>query len=327
MAYYKSLITNRIINQQRKMAYYGRRRRYWRRRYYRRGYGSSSSRRAYGNMKAARQQADNATFTINVPTKLSTFMKSGVSINGVNYTTGVRPISVYDLIRRNEFFQNYANMYDEFKLDKIKIKLLPTSFTISSNNNYRNLTVYTAWDRTGLNQQQLVWQTDFANAANNKLYCVVGEDITTYSSAESRTVNPNTNTSITRWLNPKTITERAQWLSTGLLKNWYDQYDETNGCFTNIPFGDADDQTLASIATSANQAGVASIIKHSPAVQNNPCFLVEDPAITFKPTLLVGVFPAVETAKFNDTPNTINFNVESEIVVTFRGLRKAKILS
>ena len=307
---------------------YRSRRRNYRRRYYRRGYGSRSSRRAYGNMKAARQQADNATFTLNVPSKISTFMKTGTQLPGLavgdTRTVGVYPLSIYELLRRNEFFNNYANMYDEFKIDKIKVKLLPTSFTINTNGNYRNLTVYTAWDRTGLNTNQLHGYYDKNRPENNAIYCTIGEDITTYSSAESRTVNPNTNTSITRWLNPKTMGEKGQWLSTSLLKQWFVGYDDENGCFKGIQFNSGDEYA-AEINSTASTSN--ALLKFSAASKENPCYLLEDPAIKFKPTLLIGVFPAVTQAEFTQTPNRIHFNVETEIVCTYRGLRKARVIS
>lgn len=307
---------------------YRNRRRYYRRRYYRRGYGSKSSRRAYGNMKAARQQADNATFTLNVPSKICSFMKAGAQLPGLavgdTRTVGVYPISIYELLRRNEFFNNYANMYDEFKIDKIKVKLLPTSFTINTNGNYRNLTIYTAWDRTGLNTNQLYGYYDKARPENNAIYCTIGEDITTYSSAESRVVNPNTNTSITRWLNPKTMGEKGQWLSTSLLKQWFVGYDDENGCFKGIQFNDGD-QYAAEINAQSSTSN--ALLKFSAASKENPCFLLEDPAIKFKPTLLVGVFPSVAAADFAANTNRIHFNVETEIVCTYRGLRKARVIS
>jgi hypothetical protein len=307
---------------------YRNRRRYYRRRYYRRGYGSKTSRRAYGNMKAARQQADNATFTLNVPSKICSFMKSGAQLPGLavgeTRTVGVYPISIYELLRRNEFFNNYANMYDEFKIDKIKVKLLPTAFTINTNGNYRNLTIYTAWDRTGLNTNQLYGYYDKVRPENNAIYCTIGEDITTYSSAESRVVNPNTNTSITRWLNPKTMGEKGQWLSTSLLKQWFVGYDDENGCFKGIQFNDGD-QYAAEINAQSSTSN--ALLKFSAASKENPCFLLEDPAIKFKPTLLVGVFPSVTAADFATNTNRIHFNVETEIVCTYRGLRKARVIS
>jgi len=279
-------------------------------------------------MRAARQQADNATFTLNVPSKISTFMKTGAQLPGLavgdTRTVGVYPLSIYELLRRNEFFNNYANMYDEFKIDKIKVKLLPTSFTINTNGNYRNLTVYTAWDRTGLNTNQLHGYYDKSRPENNAIYCTIGEDITTYSSAESRTVNPNTNTSITRWLNPKTMGEKGQWLSTSLLKQWFVGYDDESGCFKGIQFNTGDEYA-AEINSTASTSN--ALLKFSAASKENPCYLLEDPAIKFKPTLLIGVFPAVTQAEFTQTPNRIHFNVETEIVCTYRGLRKARVIS
>lgn len=167
---------------------------------------------------------------------------------------GVRPINIYDLLRRSEFYQNYANMYDEFKIDRIKVKLLPTEWTVSSTSQYKNITVYTAWDRSGLSKEQVYIKADVLQNGDaylgsdeggntDGIYCIIGEDITSYSSSESRTVNPNTNTSITRWLNPKTMAEKNQWLSTGLLKKWYKDYDDSNGRFYGIPTGRVSNQS------------------------------------------------------------------------------------
>lgn len=317
---------------------------YGRRRYYRRNYGSRSTRRSYGNMRAAKQQADNSTFTLNVPSKISVFCQKQ-NINSQEHVYGVFPLNIYDLLRKSEFYQSYASMYDEFKIDNIKVKLLPTSWTLTNSANRTNtsLTVYTAWDRTGLNDNQLVLITDGSYADepisetdtrkkysvigkggdNDGLYCIVGEDITTYSSAESRQISVGTNTTITRWLRPKTIVEKAQWLSTGLLKQWYDSYED--GGFKGIPtFTDGDIGDPSVIQNLTQAAAFASIVKNSPAIANNPCFIKEDPGITFKPTLLVGLYPGDDESAA--IPNVIDFNVETEIVCTFRGLRKARVV-
>lgn len=328
--------------------YYGRNRYY----YYKKG---STKSKSWGNMKAAKQQADQSTFTINIPSSVSCFAKKAtVNIEGqnVDIVKGVRAINVYDLLRKSEFYVNYANMYDEFKIDRIKLKLLPTSWTISTDSSYRNVTVYTAWDRTGLSKEQ-VWikvasvantDTAIGTAGNDDgVYCLVGEDITTYSSSESRTVNPNTNTSIVRWLNPKTMSEKSQWLSTGLLKSWYSGYDDANGRFYGIPTGRVTStggssmeavisETTgpwvadASNAPSAAQAsGAVTFSSISAANKDNPCYLVEDTGFQFKPTLLVGVYPPQESTDANT--NVVKFNIEAEVVCSFRGLRKAKVVA
>lgn len=325
--------------------YYGRRRGYYGRRSY--TWKSNTSRRSYGNIKAAKQQADNATFTINIPSKMDGVYCQKQNIAGEEATYGVYALNIYDLMRKSEFYRMYANMYDEFKIDNIKVKLLPTSWTRTAGATltYSNLTVYTAWDRSGLNDSQMklicngtfddtnISESDTRkkysiigkNGDQDGLYVTIGEDITTYSSAESRQVNPNTQSSIVRWLRPKTITEKSQWLSTSNLKSWYDDYSD--GGFHGIPTyinGDLPDPSLGTNLTDAGKPTFAFLQRNSPAIANNPCFLKEDPAISFKPTLLVGLYPGDDAGAA--IPNIINFNVETEVVCTFRGLRKANVV-
>lgn len=334
--------------------YYGRNRGYYRRSGYRRS--GNTNRKAWGNMRAAKQQADQSTFTINIPSQISAFCNSSSG-----EVRGTYAMNIYDLLRKSEFFQNYANMYDEFKIDKIKIKLLPTTWAINQAGNsfYKNLTVYTAWDRSGLNTGQCVLsitnpnqvdrtaQNDYklGNANGGGISVLIGEDITSYSSAESRVVNPNTNTSIVRWLNPKTISEKSQWLSTGLLKKWYDSYDDVNGIYKGIPVSNKNGSFIDDEIGSFNQildlngqagsiGGLMEIFT-SPLNSDNPCSLFEDNGIRFKPTLLVGIYPNDNNTIQQGTgdnivnipANRINFNVEGEVVCTFRGLRKSKVVA
>lgn len=330
--------------------YYGRNRYNY---YYRKGTTRS---KAWGNMRAAKQQADQSSITINIPTSISCFAKKDtITMDGatINVVKGVRPINIYDLLSKSEFYANYANMYDEFKIDRIKVKLLPTAWTVSTGAAYKNVTVYTAWDRSGLSKEQV--QVNVAGVLNNAtsigtatgdnsdgIYCIVGEDITTYSSSESRTVNPNTNTSIVRWLNPKTMAEKSQWLSTGLLKTWYTGYDDVKGRFYGIPtgrisFGEGSsaEAVISEITgpwvadattgpTAAQSSGAVAFQSISSANKDNPCYLIEDTGFQFKPTLLVGVYPPQEST---ETTNVVQFNVEAEVVISFRGLRKAKVVA
>jgi len=161
------------------MNYYGRRR--YRRsaasRAYRRAYSyyGRSKRRASGNQRAARQQRDTSEVNLNIPTK----------IDAMNYTltlregeidekiihTGTYALNLWDLLRKSEFYQSYANMYDQVKINKATIKLIPLQFpifsngptggltgsTTASNNFYNSYTIVTAWDRSGLSDEQLEW--------------------------------------------------------------------------------------------------------------------------------------------------------------------------
>ena len=332
------------------------------RRYYKKKYGNTYTKRSYGQLKAAKQQSDQASFVINVPTEVSCFsVKSSLSYMN-NFTgeydpeevvNGTYALNIYDLLRKSEFYKSYANMYDEFKIDNIKVKLIPVKYnvTVGGNNTqgYQSFTVYTAWDRTGLNSNQVYlnvdgnydgnyidglnknegknWQFIGKKTDNAGLYCIVGEDITTYSSAESRQVSVGQNNSIVRWLKPKSMAEKSQWLSTSSLKLWYHKYDHKKGCYQYIPtyFDQKTDiQEIVNIfelgGTGKSQMDLECI---KPYTTNNPCFLVEDPSITFKPTLLIGLYPTEEQ---NPSPRVVYFNVEAEISCTFRGLRKSRVV-
>lgn len=346
--------------------YYGRNRYgYGRRTYYFRR--NSTRSKSWGNMKAAKQQADQSTFTINIPSTLGCFLHPDqLGANGQVITKGVYAMNIYDQLRKSDFFNSYASMYDEFKIDRVKVKLLPTEFTYTASSGtaggYRNITVYTAWDRTGLNKDQVALYTRSVTKEStvigtaddiDGLYVTVGKDITTYSSAESRVINPGTNTSIVRWLNPKTMQEKSQWIGTGQLEQWYTNYITTSttgdtnptttleGRYIGIPTGFEPEKTsvapqvtfdgdIAIGATNVRGEDAVTVAadvqfstyfnKISAMNSDNPCFLVENSGIRFKPTLLVGVYP--------ESPvNVCKFNVETEVVCTFRGLRKAAVVA
>jgi hypothetical protein len=314
------------------------------------GGGSSSySKRSTGQFKAAKQQTDQASFAVNIPTQITArAFKVSETANGESQVRGTYPLNIYDLLRKSEFYQSYANMYDEFKIDNIKVKLIPVKFNVAlggNNNNYQTFTAYTAWDRTGLNSKQLYLKVDtgrynndpiYANNPNGPknndfigkaadkdgLYCIVGDDVTTYSSAESRQITSGTNTTITRWLKPKTIGEKSQWLSTSSLKTWYYKYDTTDACFRQIPI-EGDTATFQKSVNLATKDVAAFGNTICPVAGNNPCYLLEDPSISFKPTLLVGLYP-VENEGENS--RSVTFNVECEVACSFRGLRKSKVV-
>ena len=99
-------------------------------------------------------------------------------------------------------------MFDEFKINNVSVKLTPSSYLVSGGQRYTAITVFTAWDRSGLEDSQTFLNlasatrtsTSIGSAADQDgLYVTLGNEVTTYSSAQSRSLNPNTNTSITRY--------------------------------------------------------------------------------------------------------------------------------
>lgn len=325
-------------------------------RYFRRGnwginpyrrYKSSYRKRAKGNYKSAKSQSDQITCTLNIPTKITTFHKqinAGTQEKPDYINSGTYALNIFDLLRKSTFYQSYASMYDEMKIDKINIKLTPSSFLISNTQNYHAITVYTAWDRSGLSSEQLrvvttnlgKLDTTLGTISNSDgVYCTISREITSYSSAISKSLNPNSNTAIRRALYPKTIQEKGQWVSTSSIKEWYTDYDKNKGRYYGIPitdYLDGGDIGRISINGYDNNNWSSFLLEKSPIRSSNPCSLIEDSGLKFKPVLLIGVYPDSEmdlppnTANNEITSNPVTFNLEADIVVSFRGLRKVGIV-
>lgn len=346
------------------MNYYGRRRyRYSRypRRSYRRTYTSlsRSQRRASGNQRAARQQRDKSEVSLSVPTRLECFNASltipnpADADNPVVVNGGVTALNIWDLLRKSEFYQSYANMYDQVRIEKVTVRLTPYQFPVFAgqlgqvNNYYNGYTVVTAWDRTGLSEEQIKLVNVSPTArnlvigANNNsdgIYVnIPASDAATYSSAYTRNVNPNSNTTITRTIYPSSLQEKTQYINTADLDQWYGQYDPEQNRYYAIenPLGVTAPAVQIDVGEGALQEEVdvaqfPITAQISRAVGKNPAYLLETPEVAFKPTLLVGILN--DTLNIGEPPNQIqlvprmSFNVEADVAVSFRGLRKASIV-
>lgn len=123
---------------------------FYNRKYYKSRSSNSLVRRSKGNLKAARKQTDQSSTVLNINTVIACRQKEG--INGVeDRVTATGVINIFDLLRRSEFFGNYAPMYDQFRVDSIHLKV---GIVGGAENSY--FTIYTAWDRNGLDSNQFV---------------------------------------------------------------------------------------------------------------------------------------------------------------------------
>jgi hypothetical protein len=347
------------------MNYYGSRRRYYRNRarayrsYGRSSrYSSSSTRRAAGNYRAALQQRDQSSVNLSIPTSIS------VTTKNINITNpflpdgsqqftiengGVTAINIWDLLRKSSFYQSYASMYDQVKIDRIRVKLTPSSFVLSgSRGQYSNYTVVTAWDRSGLSDEQLTVNTPnrydatFGNGTSegNRSYGVyvnmTASDISSYSSAVTKPVNAGANSSIIRSLYPRTTQEKGLYVNTSDIDEWYSGIGENNNFYgvRNAKAIESNAVTIVEVGGDQGQVPVYGTMNliDSKAVSRNPAFIGECPTLPWKPTLLVGLLnKPYEIEQEGGTTVTItpsmNLYVEADIGVSFRGLRKAPIVA
>lgn len=455
------------------------------------GYGSSALvRRARGNMRAANQQNDSSSVVINL---MHTCYAGCTIVQGSNKDTdrwtsfapddhilkvGTVAVNIYDLLRKSDFFGSYSGMYDQFRINSIKVKITPTQWAVfdqqQSINNYAGngggqsmaidisqqsipplaseyvlnddfvvnedetshnpkyivpgippiqlnyvpipavvpdvedewaswrqaginfvvnikggagdantfedgtvvdwkqaqisdvadginekakfiypqaLTVVTAWDRTGLSESQFVnvneedygfFQYDDDNGelihhagkerfdeddlnepVDEEPYyvCSIGDNITSYSSAQTTQLVGGSKFNLVRYLYPSSQQEKSTYYSTNSLLPQLQRVKENAmhylyGLDNDVEEGDIKPEKL--------------------------CNLLESPVVPFKPTLLISIlghnetsssvyfppggFPKSITAYPEQLIKPVKFNLEFDIGVTFRGLRKTQVV-
>lgn len=283
---------------------------------------SGLRRRARGNMRAANQQSDTSDVVINLMTKC----KAGVTGTTDNPNLGTSALNVFELLSKSDFFDSYSNMYDQFRITSIKVKVTPVSwktygqFNIpwktdqahegdplppaenDANYDYpQAITVVTAWDRTGLDSTQYTHDD-----AGHTQTITIGDAITTYSSAKSQQLVAGATFNCIRYLYPSSQQEKSLYFSTNDLKQQL-----------------ADDPGAVWYQTDTVAAGY-----DSQYITN----IASNPNCPFKPTFLVGIL-AVDKPIWGETIeqtqhkiHPVIFNLEFDIGVTFRGLRKAQVV-
>jgi hypothetical protein len=338
------------------MNYYGRRyySRY-RRRFGRRAYSSSSrsKRRAIGNYKAALQQKDVTQINLSCSHIFDCF---NGEVRVPNYDhgkntlqTGVYALNIWDLLRRSEFYESYSKMYDQVKINSIRVKITPMGFKTIGNNStvnagiYYGYTVVTAWDRTGLSEGQAVLIGDPDSTSVNigdpnddyGFYVNLnGKNIATYSSAVTKSMNAGSNTAITRFLYPSTVAEKGYYCNTADLQQWYTGFEGNTDRYwgvLNPSLVKGQEEVVSGTPEKVYETAPLYSLP-SLAKPSNPAFLMESALVPFKPTLLVGllneemVYDIGEGQQDRIIP-AAKFSLEADIGLTFRGLRKAPIIA
>lgn len=344
--------------------------RYARARYSGRRFGTSA-RRARGNMRAANQQNDISNVTINLMKKVKTgvtgfFTGQYDNVNHVFnnkkvYEIGTCALNIFELLRKSEFYQSYSNMYDQFRINRIQVKVTPVTwqtynqFNLPNNagnpafpsnpddvndqhyyggaadnysqqtNNYivpQALTIVTAWDRTGLDDTQLSIVGEDNDEIPNGFpgthyFTTIGDKITTYSSAKSSQLVAGANFNCVRYLYPSSQQEKSLYFSTSEL--------------------------VEQVGEPSNDDPYWAIKKGHDFNYNKITNIHSDPNCPFKPTFLIGVLKVDDLVpdltvtqgnepSFKDVNKTkgqiypVTFNLEFDIGVTFRGLRKTQVV-
>ena len=319
---------------------------------YRRSYSSGLVSRAKRNRIAASEQRDATQVVLNQNFELSCG-ETMFDINGNNdpndfYDTGTLAINIFEVLRRNQFFKEYTSLYDQVKIDSVKVKIIGVNWINGNNNSStdqkiqeyktpKSYVVVTAWDRSGISSNDIVKSTEIATIGGVQyqkpvMYINIGRKITSYSSALTKHLGPGSSYEIVRQCYPSASIEKEQYVSTDLIKAQYNRSNKEGfkyRLYNNVQQGDH------KIPVGINQDS------------SLPTNLLEDPAIAFKPTLLVNVIAgsAPKVIAVNQYNNEVDiddedanevigvncikpvtFSLEFNVIVTFRGLRYSRIV-
>lgn len=177
---------------------------------------SGSRRRATGNARAARQQRDSATVTLSRVHTTPVTIPIGAAGSAV-------AINHWDSLRQSTFFNNYAPMYDQMKIDKIRIKITGSQGGSAQTANI-SPTVVIAFDRNGIDAGQTVSV----------------ETVSTYSSSQIKSWSVGNAFVMYQTIYPSTIMEKGQYVPTDSLEAPGDNADPSNPCtnesFSALPF-------------------------------------------------------------------------------------------
>lgn len=235
------------------------------RRYGRRysSYGRSYRNRSRGQYSAANGQRDTSRVVLKW-SQVQTITAQQVASVGGNgeleaSQQGWSVFNAWRALLNSGFYDNFAEMYDQIKLNavKVKITLLSASSSIFSATN--NPVFVSAWDRNGISLNTNISESPFRH-------------ISSYGSALTRPMTVGANFGMQRYLFASTMSEKSQYIPTRLISTIADGSDSQNAISSTYQF---------------------------------------------KPALLMAIY----SANSESTSSTLNFNVEWQFDVTFRGTR------
>lgn len=194
---------SKAITDNNQMANYYRQTSY-RRRYSRYGRKRSSIRgSARGEFRAGLQQRDTARQCLkwsNVqPIKIAESANQGA----------VR-FNAWQALKNSGFFNNFAQMYDQIRLNGIRIKITLLSATTSIYSATNNPVFVSAWDRNGT-----------ATGAGGLTF----SEVSSYGSALTRPLTQGANFGVTRYLYASTMAEKSQYVATSDLDSIIGDYE------------------------------------------------------------------------------------------------------
>lgn len=200
-------IANSLNNQ---MAYSRRSSSFSYRRYGRRysSYGGSSKRRAWGQSRAARTNRDSAR-------QILKWTNNQTITVGQGAKEGSTFFNAWDALKNSGFYNLFAQMYDQIKLNAVHIKITLLSASDALYSAVNNPVFVSAWDRNGFSASSTTPIT-FAT-------------ISSYGSAMTKPLTVGANFGVSRSIYATTMAEKSQYVSTAFLPEYGADEDAVDG--------------------------------------------------------------------------------------------------
>jgi len=162
-------------------------------------------RQAFGNFASAMQQRDATNIVINTQEEYTLTVPAQCK-----EATGVRNMNA--MLTTSPMFYNYATMYDQFKLNAVRISCEMTYINNQLLNSANFPSIATAWDRNGIRPR--VVQSGPADNRQPAFLLPEYSTVASYSSAAERTLYYGAKWSVVRQLDASSMMEKSIYVGT-----------------------------------------------------------------------------------------------------------------
>lgn len=164
---------------------------------------SSLKRQAFGNFASAMQQRDSTNVVISTQEDVTLTVPAEAK-----EATIVRNCNA--LLCDAQYFQNYLGMYDQYKLNAVRVSLEMTYIGNELLNSQKFPSIVTAWDRNGVKINSINIAEPNISAYQLPNY----ECVTSYSSANEKTIYYGSRWGVVRQLDAASMMEKSLYIPT-----------------------------------------------------------------------------------------------------------------
>ena len=165
-------------------------------------------RQAFGNFASAMQQRDSTNVVINAQEQVTMFVPSGAK-----EATILRNINA--MLTTSPMFFNYATMYDQYKLNAVRVGVEMTYIGNQLLNSATFPSICSAWDRNGVRPRDVIVNPNAEQGQQYRGFVLpVYDTVASYSSANEKTIYYGSRWGVVRQLDASSMLEKSVYVGT-----------------------------------------------------------------------------------------------------------------